>query len=187
MIKPRVTMITGGARSGKSRHAADFSEQLSGGKPVLFIATAQESDDEMRCRIARHRSDRPPHWHTLEEPTSPARAVAASDPAFTVVLLDCLTLLTSNIMMAMNEQTETAVQAAVEGEIAQLITVCQSQGRHLIVVTNEVGMGLHPMTPLGRLFQDVAGRANQYLAAKAQSVVFMVSGLPLQLKGDDNL
>ena len=182
-----ITMITGGARSGKSNYAASLAERLAGSTPVLFVATAEESDDEMRTRISRHRADRPAHWYTMEVPTHPARSIATADPALSVVLLDCLTLLTSNIMMEMSEQTEDAVETAINDELAELITVCESQGRHLVVVTNEVGMGLHPMTPLGRLFQDVAGRANQSMAARAQTVVFMVSGMPLILKGGDNL
>ncbi len=182
-----VTMVTGGARSGKSRFAANLADKLAMGAPVLFVATAEESDDEMRARIARHRADRPPHWVTIEAPTEPARAIADFNRATSVVLLDCLTLLTSNILMEMSEQPESAVEAAIELELTQLITVCVNQNRHLVVVTNEVGMGLHPMTPLGRLFQDVAGRTNQYMAAQAHKVVFMVSGLPLVLKGEETL
>ncbi len=180
----KLILVIGGARSGKSRFAQQRAEQAAretGGK-VLFVATAEESDDEMTARISRHRQDRPADWTTLETPLEAAAIIAAHGNEFAFVLLDCLTLFVSNHLLAAGDVPAEEIEAGVDQAICALLTAARSGSATVLIVTNEVGMGLHPMSALGRLFQDIAGRANQQVAAAADEVVFLVSGLPLVLK-----
>jgi adenosylcobinamide kinase/adenosylcobinamide-phosphate guanylyltransferase len=182
----RMILVTGGARSGKSRYAQDRAAGIAPpgeGKRVLFVATAEESDAEMRARIARHRRDRPPDWETLEVPLGAAQHLAARSRDYDVIVLDCLTLFVSNLLLANQDLAPDALEAQMDREIAGLCRAARSGTAVVILVTNEVGMGLHPMTPLGRRFQDLAGRANQQVAAAAEEVVLMICGLPMQVKG----
>jgi adenosylcobinamide kinase/adenosylcobinamide-phosphate guanylyltransferase len=174
------TLILGGARSGKSDYAEKLAAQLAG--PVLYIATAQAGDDEMSARIVAHRQARPAHWHTLEAPRNLAVALTAVAEPPRVMLLDCMTLLVSNILLAMENEPQRDMEQAVYAEIDALLTARQQFGAALITVSNEVGLGLVPSYALGRLYRDVLGRANQYLAARADRVLFMVAGLPLAVK-----
>jgi adenosylcobinamide kinase / adenosylcobinamide-phosphate guanylyltransferase len=194
-IPPRLILILGGARSGKSA----FAERLAGslGRPVAFIATATAGDDEMRKRIAHHRASRPKGWHTLEEPLDLARAVHQAAALADVVLLDCLTLWLGNALLqapgqhAQDEQGEEALhttgrlfdeRALKECEV--LLTVVKSFGpnKTLIVVTNEVGLGIVPAYPLGRLYRDTLGYINQRLAQAADHVYLLVAGIAVDLK-----
>lgn len=180
----KLILVTGGARSGKSRFAQARAEQAArdqGGR-VLFIATAEESDDEMKARIARHRHDRPADWTTIETPLEAAAQITAHGAEFAFILLDCLTLFVSSHLLAAGEASPEEIEAGVDQAIAALIAAATSSAATVLIVTNEVGMGLHPMSALGRLFQDIAGRANQQVAAAADEVIFLVSGLPLTLK-----
>ncbi len=180
----RLILVTGGARSGKSRFAQERAERTvreQGGR-VLFIATAEESDDEMKSRISRHRHDRPADWTTIETPLEAAAQIAAHSREVEFILLDCLTLFVSNQLLAAGDVPPEEIEATVDRAVAALIAAARSGSATVLIVTNEVGMGLHPMTALGRLFQDIAGRANQQVAAAADEVIFMVSGLPLVLK-----
>ncbi|MGQ9717635.1 MAG: bifunctional adenosylcobinamide kinase/adenosylcobinamide-phosphate guanylyltransferase [Anaerolineae bacterium] len=176
-----VVLILGGARSGKS----DYAQRLAGemGKPVLYVATATVGDEEMAKRIARHRAARPAHWRTVEAPVGVGRALARVLGDGEVVLLDCLTLLVSNLLMALGETADAdALEGRVTAELEELLTVCAAHRADLIVVSNEVGMGLVPPYPMGRVYRDVLGRANQWLAGRAEQVIFMVAGLPMVLK-----
>ena len=176
-------LILGGARSGKSDYAETLASQL--GRNVLYIATAEANDDEMAARIAVHRQNRPAGWQTLEAPRQVGVALASLVELPEVLLLDCLTLLVSNIILEREAEPPEAVEAAVSAEINDLIA---AQGRlavPLLIVSNEVGLGLVPPYPLGRLYRDVLGRANQRLAAEADRVLFMVAGLPLVVKDVD--
>lgn len=175
----RVILVTGGARSGKSHYAQERALAL-GGDDVLFIATAQESDPEMRDRIARHRAERPDAWRTLETPRDAGTAVAAANAG--VVLLDCLTLLASNVLLANAAAGAEAARAAVRAEAEVLLAAAAGRDGTLIVVTNEVGLGIVPDNPLARSYRDALGEANQALGRAADEVVFMVSGLPVQLR-----
>ena len=180
----RLILVTGGARSGKSRFAQTRAEQTTrkqGGR-VLFIATAEESDDEMKARISRHRHDRPADWTTCETPLDAAAQIAAHGAEFAFILLDCLTLFVSNHLLAAGDAPPEEIEATVDNAVAALVAAAHSSPAVVLIVTNEVGMGLHPMSALGRLFQDIAGRANQQVAADADEVIFLVSGLPLVLK-----
>jgi adenosylcobinamide kinase/adenosylcobinamide-phosphate guanylyltransferase len=182
----RLTLVLGGARSGKSRHAEELAAAHGG--EVLYVATAQAWDDEMRRRIAAHRAQRPPHWRTVEAPRHPGEAVAAALAAMTgrpaVVLVDCLTLLANNVLIGLPEgATEADATAALLAEVDELLAAWRVADADWIFVSNEVGLGIVPAYPLGRLYRDALGRANQHVAAVADTVIFMVAGLPLRVKG----
>ncbi len=177
-----LTLILGGARSGKSSYAEKLALEL-GGPDVLYVATAQAYDDEMRARIAAHRAVRPAGWRTLEAPSLADADLAQAVGPARVVLLDCLTLLASNTILALGEEpAEDAAEEAMARQIAALLQVYQAGDATWIAVSNEVGMGLVPPYPLGRVYRDVLGRANQRLAAAADHVCLMVAGLPLKVK-----
>ena len=178
---PSITLILGGARSGKSTHAERLAQQL-GGDHVLYLATAQALDQEMTDRIAHHRAQRPAAWTTLEAPLHPGQALRDLTSSPAVILLDCLTLLVSNLLLAHADDSQDAIQTLILQEIDDLVAAAQALNAHLIIVSNEVGMGLVPDNPLGRTYRDLLGRANQHLAARAHQVLFMVAGLPLTIK-----
>ena len=175
-------MILGGARSGKSTYAEKLAAQL--GQRVLYIATAEARDEEMSIRIAAHRQARRDDWYTLEAPCQVGAALVKVTFEPEGLLLDCLTLLVSNVILAMEEMPQAEVEAAVETEVEAILAVQAKFNVPLIVVSNEVGMGLVPPYPLGRLYRDVLGRANQFLAKQADQVLFMVAGLPMTVKSD---
>lgn len=163
--------VLGGARSGKSRYALNRAEALPG--ELLFVATAQALDNEMDSRIARHREERGPRWRTIEEPVDLAAVVQAEARADRVLLIDCLTLWASNLMFADRDiDTATGALVAALGE---------AQGP-VILVANEVGLGIVPDNALARRFRDVAGIVNQAVAACVDEAVFMAAGLPMRLK-----
>ncbi len=167
------TLVLGGARSGKSAHAERLV--LASGLLPRYLATATAGDAEMADRIARHRNRRRDDgWVTREEPLRLTEALREEAGPGRAVLVDCLTLWLSNLMMAGHD---------VEGETARLCAVLSDVGGPVVLVSNEVGMGLVPETALGRRFRDAQGRLNQAVAVAAPSVVFVVAGLPLVLKG----
>ena len=164
-----ITLILGGARSGKTAHALAAAE--ASGRGLVMIATAEALDAEMEERIARHRAERGPRWRTLEAPLDLAAALAHVSAEETAVV-DCLTLWVSNLMHADRD---------LEAETARLIAALP--GRDVVLVSNEVGLGIVPDNALARRFRDAAGRLNQQVAAAADRVVFVAAGLPLTLKG----
>jgi adenosylcobinamide kinase / adenosylcobinamide-phosphate guanylyltransferase len=172
MTPPRLTLVLGGARSGKSRHAEALARAT--GLKRVYLATAQAFDDEMRERIAQHRADRAAHgWTTVEEPLDLPAALGRASASDATALVDCLTLWLSNVILA--ERDVAAGQDA-------LLTALAAAPGPVILVSNEVGLGIVPETPLGRRFRDAQGRLNQAVAAAADSVVFLAAGLPLTLK-----
>jgi adenosylcobinamide kinase/adenosylcobinamide-phosphate guanylyltransferase len=174
-----MTLILGGARSGKSTLAEQTARES--GKPVLFIATAAAGDEEMAERIRRHRASRPAGWQTLELPMDIGRNLAA--PAAPVVIVDCITLLVSNILTALPEGASVdAALKKVRGEMDELTDARARLGGQWLVVSNEVGLGLVPPYPLGRLYRDALGFANQALARAAARVILMVAGIPVVIK-----
>jgi len=179
-VSTPITLILGGARSGKSAYAEELAVEIGG--RVLYVATAEIGDEEMAARIEKHRQLRPTHWQTLEAPRDVGARLAVAKPTPDAILLDCLTLLVSNIILAMEDQPEAVVEAAVQAELEALLAARAKLDAPLIVVSNEVGLGLVPPYPLGRLYRDILGRANQRLAARADKVLFMVAGLPMTLK-----
>ena len=167
-----LSLIIGGARSGKSAYAERLA--ASSGRPVLFVATAEARDEDMRQRIERHQASRPAAWRTVEEPLEVAQSLVRSGATKgMVVLLDCITLLVSNLLLA---------GRPVHSEIEELIGWQRQSEAALIAVTNEVGLGIVPDSALARRYRDELGLANQALAAAADQVILMVAGLPLALK-----
>ena len=177
----KLTLILGGARSGKSGYAEQIGRES--GKPVLFIATATAFDDEMRSRIQHHRAARPNEWQTLEAPMNVGAALLTEKFKADVVIVDCITLLVSNILLALPEDSPfEIVMQKVKDEIESLLAAQEKIGGEWLIVSNEVGLGLVPLYPLGRIYRDALGRANQMLARAAQRVIFMVAGIPTVIK-----
>ena len=179
----KLTFILGGARSGKSRYAMQLAREHPG--PVTYLATAQALDPEMGTRIARHRQDRPASWQTLEIPTQVAAHLQKQPPEGGLILLDCLTMLVSNLLLeaagSEDQPDETRATRAIDAEVEALLGVIRSSPADWIVVSNEVGMGLVPPYPLGRLYRDLLGWANQRFAAEASEFFFMVAGIPMRV------
>ncbi|MEG6508923.1 bifunctional adenosylcobinamide kinase/adenosylcobinamide-phosphate guanylyltransferase [Methyloligella sp. 2.7D] len=166
---PRLTLVLGGARSGKSRHA----EALIGlaPPPWTYLATAEALDAEMKARIGDHQARRGQDWRTLEAPLDLARAISEAEEG--AILIDCLTLWLSNILLAERD---------IEAESARLVAALERAPGPIVAVSNEVGLGIVPDTPLGRRFRDAQGLLNQRIAAIADQVVLMTAGIPLTLK-----
>ena len=176
-----LTLILGGARSGKSSYAQRLAHER-GGDDVLFVATAQALDDEMQSRIEAHRRDRPAAWRTLEAPLYTGEAIARAG-ASAIILVDCLTLLVSNVVLALPESASPAqAEAAALAEVDELLAAYRRGTASWIVISNEVGLGLVPPYPVGRTYRDALGRANQHLAAEADEVLFLVAGIPMKIK-----
>ena len=170
MYAASLTLVLGGARSGKSRYAEGLFSALP--PPFTYIATAEAGDQEMAQRIAIHRARRGVQWRTLEAPRDLVEALEAS--AGTPALVDCLTLWLSNLMLA---------GADLDAEIAKLEHALAKATAPVVLVANEVGFGIVPDNALGRRFRDLQGMLNQRIAARAERVVLMVAGLPLAIKG----
>ena len=168
---PALTLVLGGARSGKSRHAERLVEAAAAAG--TYCATAEPGDAEMAARIAEHRARRGRFWRTVEAPLALAETIAAEATPDRPLLVDCLTLWLSNLMLA---------GRPLDREFAQLSAALRDAAGPVVLVANEVGLGLVPETPLGREFRDAAGRLNQEIAALADRVVFVAAGLPLVLK-----
>lgn len=165
-------LILGGARSGKSRHAQSIAEAFDGA--LVFIATGEAHDAEMTARIDRHRADRGERWRTVEAPLALADAIRSSAASDHLLLVDCLTLWTSNLMHAGRDVGEAT---------AGLIAAFRSAPGPILLVANEVGLGIVPDNPLARAFRDAAGHMNQAVAAAADQVTFVTAGLPIIVKG----
>jgi adenosylcobinamide kinase/adenosylcobinamide-phosphate guanylyltransferase len=174
-------LILGGVRSGKSAYAEQLAAQY--GPHVLYIATGEAHDEEMRERIHRHQADRPPAWHTLEAPLEVAAQLTEVQGKFDALLLDCMTLLISNLLLSKEGERVEQIEAAAAQAVQALLAAHQafSPPAPLIIVSNEVGMGVVPPYPLGRLYRDLLGRVNQQLARRADRVIFMLAGLPMEL------
>ena len=167
-------LILGGARSGKSRHALALAQ--ADGRSTAFIATAEASDDDMRARIARHRGERPVAWRTVEAPRELPAVCRALAPGVELALIDCLTLWVSNRLLA------GADDAAILAGADELAWVIGERRRSWLIVSNEVGEGVHPSTAEGLRFRDLLGVVNQRIAAAADGVTLMVAGIPLAVK-----
>ena len=166
-----LALVLGGARSGKSRHAEALVTALP--QPWLYIATGESRDNEMAARIAEHRARRGTRWQTIEAPRDLAAALAAV-PAGAAVLVDCLTLWLSNVMLA---------GADVEAESGRFEHALTARTGPVVLVANEVGLGIVPENRMAREFRDHAGRLHQMVAATATEVYFVAAGLPLKMKG----
>jgi len=171
----RITLILGGARSGKSSYALGLAKKY---KKVAFIATCLGLDKEMQERIRLHKESRPKHWKTFEEPKDLAKLLGGLSSNFDCILIDCLTLLISNLILSKNSQKQ------ILKMIEELLFVLSKKKARIILVSNEVGLGLVPVNKLGREFRDVAGRVNQMTAKNADEVFFVAAGIPLKIKGE---
>lgn len=183
-----IIFITGGARSGKSR----FAEMLMAKHDdVIYIATAVGFDDEMRDRIARHRAQRNPQWTTVECFRDFKNILPGMCADKGYMLLDCVTVMITNLMVAdsgidwdaAGMGLVEAVEKNIRAELTDIIQMAREFHGETVIVSNELGMGLVPPTPLGRHYRDIAGKMNQYIAAEADKVYFMVSGIPVVVKG----
>jgi len=171
----RTVFITGGARSGKSRFAEELA--LGYGTPLCYLATGMAGDAEMAERISRHRTRRGEVWRTVEEPEDLAGAIRENEGSCNAILVDCATLWLTNLLLKYGNA------APVLDEVAVLTHLMPSLKVPLIMVSNEVGMGIVPENALSRTFRDLAGEANELLARAADEVYVIFSGLPLKLKG----
>ena len=174
-MRDSMIFITGGCRSGKSRYALDYADSHFSKR--VYLATAEVLDEEMARRVQLHKNARGPQWRTVEEPIEIVDTVIRIGHEVEVILLDCLTLWLSNLLLKWNDESK------INHEVDRLMATFRQSQATLIVVTNEVGMGIVPDDPLGRRFRDLAGSINQRMAAVADQVVFMVSGIPIFLKG----
>ncbi len=185
-----ITLILGGARSGKSNYAERLAR--GSGRPVLYVATASPGDEEMAARIARHQAQRPPDWRTIEAPANLLDVIRSEARPGDAVLLDCLTLWVSNVLLreigpvdeidAIAPATWATLETMLVEEAQTLLADSRARDVRLVLVSNEVGMGVVPAFPLGRHFQDILGRVNQVVAASADTVILMVAGLPVDLR-----
>jgi len=172
-----VSLVIGGARSGKSRFAQSLGATA---RRAFYIATARAEDAEMEARIAEHRRHRPAHWFTIEAPLEIADAVERLRSECDFLLLDCLTVWLSNHCWQHRDRPEEEIETAALAEVERLAATATEA--HVVIVTNEVGCGIVPETPIGRFFRDLQGRINQEAARLADQVILVVAGLPMIIK-----
>ena len=182
-MPPRLTLVLGGVRSGKSAFAEGLVSELS--RPTLYLATGQVTDAEMAERIRRHRERRPAHWQTLEEPLEPAAALSKvlsglNPPG--AVLLDSLDVWVANLLLAHENDALAVVESLALAELERLLAACCQGETNSVLVSSEVGLSPVPPNRLGRQFQDLLGTVNQGAAAQADAVYLVVAGIPLQVK-----
>ncbi|HIT87966.1 MAG TPA: bifunctional adenosylcobinamide kinase/adenosylcobinamide-phosphate guanylyltransferase [Candidatus Coprocola pullicola] len=180
-------LVTGGDRSGKSV----FAEKLASNyETVLYIATAEAFDEEMKKRIQKHQNRRPSHWDTLESYQNLAESIKQKQKDYDCILLDCVTLLLTNLLFLYSHTKDVEkmdfenLEKKLLQEIEEIAHICQKAKKQIIIVTVEMGLGIVPAEPLSRHFRDIMGTANQILAQKAQEVYFVVSGIPMKIKGE---
>lgn len=174
----KIVLITGGARSGKSSYAQQLA--MASGKRVLFCATAEALDDEMRIRIEAHKKSRPAGWDTLEASHNVAMKLQEICSGYDTVIIDCITVLTANCMG--DDRSSLTAEEKAFAEITALIALMRKKDTGYILVTNEVGYGIVPENPLARSYRDILGKANQQLAKCADEVYLLTAGLPLKIK-----
>ena len=174
----KIIFILGGARSGKSRFAQELAAKMS--RKVLFVATAEALDEEMQNRIEEHKKARPTSWRTLEITNNVGKQIEKQIDDAEVVIVDCLSLLVANMLGDKLDYQKAEKQML--DEMKQLIASMDRLDASFIVVSNEVGMGLVPENKLGRIYRDLLGRANQFIAQHASEVYLMVAGIPIKVK-----
>lgn len=168
-----ITLITGGERSGKSHYAENLAKNLSA-KP-MYVATARKWDDDFQIRIDRHQKDRDEQWINIEK----EKYLSEIDFSGKVAIIDCVTLWLTNFFV----DTKNDVTLSLEQAKTEIDAIVNQQNTTIIIVTNEIGMGVHAETQIGRKFTELQGWMNQYIAQKADTVVLMISGIPLKIKG----
>lgn len=176
-----ITLILGGARSGKSSFAEKLAQEV-GGDQVIYLATAEAKDSEMKKRIKHHQNSRNNKWKTIEEPLSLGEVLSSISEG-RVVLIDCITIFLSNILFSDTGENQKIDFAKKEVEIMNKSEkiIKESKNKEVILVSNEIGMGVVPDNELGREFRDIAGRVNQFLAKKADEVYITIAGIPVEL------
>jgi adenosylcobinamide kinase/adenosylcobinamide-phosphate guanylyltransferase len=189
----KIILILGGARSGKSTYAEELATKI-GGDAVLYVATSEIKDEEMRLRVENHQASRPQTWRTIEAPHRLAEKIAQGLQSEKVILLDCLTMYVSNTLLETAAPQADAfdppsadpfnpkIETRLMEELGNLVNHHQQSSAELIIVSNEVGLGLVPAYELGRAYRDMLGRANQFLASQADEVYFLVAGIPMKFK-----
>ena len=184
----KCSLIIGGARSGKSSFAQDMAMGLS--DKVLFVATAEPLNEEMEVRISKHREERPQGWNTVEAPVGLASQIESNMANNEVVIVDCLTLLTSNVILGqkrgfsgLDEIDEQTAEKQITAEIDAFIEIMKNSEATFLVVSNEVGLGLVPDNDLGRIYRDLLGRVNQMVARYADVVYLLMAGIAIKIKG----
>jgi adenosylcobinamide kinase/adenosylcobinamide-phosphate guanylyltransferase len=189
----KLILMLGGARSGKSSFAEARAKEI-GGDSVLYVATSEALDEEMKLRVAKHRAARPPAWGTLEAHRNAAQALRQERSGEQVVLVDCITFLVNNHLIAAAgpeddpfdppsaDPFDEKIEASVVAEVEALADYASEQDVTMLVISNEVGMGLVPAYELGRAYRDILGRANQILARRADEVYLLVAGIPMKVK-----
>jgi adenosylcobinamide kinase/adenosylcobinamide-phosphate guanylyltransferase len=175
-MEKKIVFVTGGVRSGKSRFALGYANKNFSKK--LFLATCEVLDEEMARRVEDHKKMRGPEWLTVEEPIEVVDKIKEYGDEVEVILVDCITLWLSNLLMKLESDSK------IMGEMDRLLEAMKKSPSSFIIVSNEVGMGIVPIDPLGRRFRDLSGMANQKMAELAESVIFIVSGIALFLKGE---
>ena len=180
MERGKLILVTGGARSGKSSFAEKLAKETN--KDVTYVATSQALDEEMTLRIEEHKKRRPRNWKTIEEPLNASSVIEKEGKADRVILLDCLALLVANLIFSKGDSTSELIDQAVLNEIKTLAKISKDVQASVIIVTNEVGMGIVPEYPLGRAYRDTLGKANQILASEADEVYLLICGIPVNVK-----
>ena len=173
--KNQIILVLGGCRSGKSRYAMERADAMAE-EGKLYVATSVPTDPEMEKRVARHQADRGPGWQTVEEPVLIDESIAVAGRTARVILVDCLTLWTSNLLFDQNDEAEIMASVAL---LSKALKACPCP---VILVSNEVGYGIVPDNPLAREFRDMAGLVNQKMAAAADQVILCTAGIPVQIK-----
>lgn len=175
-----VTLVLGGARSGKS----SFAERIAykkGARNVLYLATAEAKDQEMMERIKKHQQSRPEGWQTIEEAYD-LKKIFMSLSSGQVILLDCLTLYVSNIILRDNQEVSSVAEDRIKQDLIDVINITRKKDMDLIIVSNIVGSGVVPPSKIGRRFRDITGRVNQLIARSADEVYLCIAGLPIEIK-----
>jgi len=184
-----MTLVTGGARSGKSSFGESIFNNMQG--EILYIATAQAFDDEMKDRIKKHQQDRPSNWTTLEGYKDLADKIQPYRGKVSGVFLDCITIMVTNLMLDedvnwdnISPEVANEIEKKIMKEIQQLIKATKELEVPVVFVTNEIGMGIVPENKMSRIFRDIAGRMNQYLGREVDKVYLVVCGVPIKIKGE---
>lgn len=185
----KLILVLGGARSGKSTFAQKMAEEITAGfSRVAYVATGVACDDEMQARVEQHRRSRPPGWATIEAPTEVVQVIRRVGEEYGVMIVDCLTILITNWLAERGQLEEPMedmleLEKAVLGQVEELVRVVERVQATVIVVSNEVGLGVVPAFKVGRVFRDLAGLANQVIAREADEVYVMWAGIPQKVKG----
>ncbi|NLM04563.1 MAG: bifunctional adenosylcobinamide kinase/adenosylcobinamide-phosphate guanylyltransferase [Clostridiales bacterium] len=189
MAENLLTLVTGGARSGKSSFGESILENMDG--EILYIATAQAFDDEMKDRIKKHQEGRPSNWTTLEGYKNLSQKIQPYKEKISAVFLDCITIMVTNLMLdedcdwdKITPEEANKIEAKIFKEVKELIKTLKELDIPVIIVTNEIGMGIVPGDKLSRIFRDIAGRINQYIGREVGTVYLVVTGIPIRIKGD---